>query len=301
MVEHGETDGGREGPRRGGLVPRASAESSDERMTEERNRLRATFDQVAPLYDEARPTYPDELFDDVVSLSGIPPAGRILEIGCGTGQATLPLARRGFRILCIELGENLAAVARRKVATYPHVEVLTGAFEDWPAEENAFHLVVSAEAFHWLDRTSAYRKIARALRPGGAIALTWNRHVHSDKSEGFFEAAQEIYERETPEIVRPEDHKGLPRPEEVSGRVEDISETGLFDEVTVRKYRWDAEYDTASYIRLLSTYSGHIYLDGDARERLFRGIAELIDTKFGGRIIKGYLTVLYVARALRGR
>jgi hypothetical protein len=83
--------------------------------------------------------------------------------------------------------------------------------------------------------------------------------------------------------------------------VEDISETGLFDEVTVRKYRWDAEYDTASYIRLLSTYSGHIYLDGDARERLFRGIAELIDTKFGGRIIKGYLTVLYVARALRGR
>src|SRR3712207_1186011 len=135
-------------------------------MTEERNRLRATFDQVAPLYDEARPTYPDELFDDVVSLSGVPPAGRILEIGCGTGQATLPLARRGFRILCIELGENLAAVARRKVATYPHVEVLTGAFEDWPAEENAFHLVVSAEAFHWLDRTSAYRKIARALRPG---------------------------------------------------------------------------------------------------------------------------------------
>jgi ubiquinone/menaquinone biosynthesis C-methylase UbiE len=68
-------------------------------MTEERKRLRATFDQVAPLYDEARPTYPDELFDDVVSLSRVPPAGGILEIGCGTGQATLPLARRGFQIL----------------------------------------------------------------------------------------------------------------------------------------------------------------------------------------------------------
>jgi ubiquinone/menaquinone biosynthesis C-methylase UbiE len=64
-------------------------------MTEERNRLRATFDQVAPLYDEAHPTYPEELFDDVVSLSGIPPGGRILEIGCGTGQATVLFARRG--------------------------------------------------------------------------------------------------------------------------------------------------------------------------------------------------------------
>jgi SAM-dependent methyltransferase len=266
-------------------------------MVEEQNRLRATFDQVAPLYDRARPGYPEELFDDVVSLSGVPPAGRILEIGCGTGQATVPLARRGFHILCIELGENLAAVARRKVGAYPHVEVRTGAFEDWPAEEDAFDLAVSAEAFHWLDQTRAYRKIARALRPRGAIALFWNRHVHSDKSEGFFEAAQEIYERETPEIVKPEDYKGLPRPEEVSGRVEGIGETGLFEEVTVRKYRWDAEYDSAGYIRLLSTYSGHINLDSGARERLFRGIAELIDAKYGGRIIKGYLTVLYVAHA----
>ena len=117
-------------------------------MTEERNRLRATFDQVASLYDEARPTYPEELFDDVVSLSGVPTEGRILEIGCGTGQATAPLARRGYRILCVELGENLAAAARRKLAAYPHVEVLTGAFESWPEEQNAFDLAVSAEAFH---------------------------------------------------------------------------------------------------------------------------------------------------------
>ena len=88
-------------------------------MTEERNRLRAAFDQVAPLYDIAHPTYPEELFDDVVSLSGVPKEGRILEIGCGTGQATMPLARRGYRILCVELGENLAAAARRNVAAYP--------------------------------------------------------------------------------------------------------------------------------------------------------------------------------------
>ena len=88
----------------------------------------------------------------------------------------------------------------------------TGAFEEWPEEENAFDLAVSAEAFHWLDQEIAYRKIARALRPGGAMALFWNRHVQNDKSGGFFEAAQEIYERETPGIVKPEDYKGLPVP-----------------------------------------------------------------------------------------
>ena len=122
-------------------------------MTEERHRLRATFDQVALLYDEARPGYPEALFDDVVSLSEMSSGGRILEIGCGTGQATVPFARRGYRILCIGLGENLASVARSKLAPYPQVEMRTGAFEDWPEERSAFDLAVSAEAFHWLNET----------------------------------------------------------------------------------------------------------------------------------------------------
>jgi hypothetical protein len=69
----------------------------------------------------------------------------------------------------------------------------------------------------------------------------------------------------------------------------------LFGEVTVRKHRWDAEYDIAGYIRLPSTYSGHIDLDQDARERLFRGFSESLDAEFGGRVVKGYLTVLYMA------
>src|SRR5215210_6934691 len=104
-------------------------------MAYERDRLRTTFDSAASLYDEVRPGYPEDLFDDVVSLSRIPPAGRILEIGCGTGQATVPFARRGHHILCIELGENLAAVARRNLERYPLAEVRTEAFEEWPLQE----------------------------------------------------------------------------------------------------------------------------------------------------------------------
>ena len=67
-------------------------------MAEERNRLRKIFDEAALLYDEARPGYPDELFDDVVSLSGIAPEGRILEIGCGTGRATMSSASNSAKI-----------------------------------------------------------------------------------------------------------------------------------------------------------------------------------------------------------
>ena len=63
-----------------------------------------------------------------------------------------------------------------------------------------------------------------------------------------------------------------------------------------RNYRWDETYDAEGYLRVLNTYSGHRSLSDDARERLFRGIADLIDHRFGGRIVKGYLTTLYVAR-----
>ena len=265
-------------------------------MAEDRNRLRTTFDRAASLYDEVRPGYPDDLFDDIVSLSGIQPGGRILEIGCGTGQATFPFARRGYRILCIELGENMAAVARRNLEGYPQTEVRTGAFEDLPLQEGAFDLTVSATAFHWLDPTVAYPKIAKSLREGGSLALFWNVHVHSDASEGFFEAAQRIYEREAPEIVRPEDSKGLPRPDEVADKTGEIQDTGLFERITTRHYRWDQTYDSKGYLRVLSTYSGHMSLRDETRRCLFRGIADLIDKRFGGRIVKGYLTTLYVAQ-----
>ena len=265
-------------------------------MAGERNRLRTTFDEAASLYDEVRPGYPGDLFDDVVSLSGIPAGGRILEIGCGTGQATVPFARRGYHILCIELGENMAAVARRNLKGYPQAEVRTGAFEESSLQERAFDLAISATAFHWLDPAVAYPKAAGMLRDGGSLALFWNVHVHSVASEGFFEAAQRIYEREAPEIVGPEDHKGLPRSHEVPDRTEEIQNTDLFGSIITRHYRWDETYDSWGYLRVLSTYSGHRSLSADTRERLFRGIADLIDYRFDGRIVKGYLTTLYVAK-----
>ena len=75
---------------------------------------RTTFNKVARLYSEMRPSYPEALIEDVVSLSGIPPDGRILEVGCGPGQATVPFARRGYAMLCLDIGADLIAIAAEK-------------------------------------------------------------------------------------------------------------------------------------------------------------------------------------------
>ena len=90
-------------------------------MTGDRDRedLRETFDRASALYQRARPEYPDELFDHLVTVTGLAAGDRVLEVGCGTGKATLPLARRGFRITAIELGAQLAAAARRNLSDFP--------------------------------------------------------------------------------------------------------------------------------------------------------------------------------------
>lgn len=257
--------------------------------------MRSTFDRAALLYDRVRPGYPEELFEDLVSISGIPAGGRVLEVGCGTGQATLPLARRGYRMLCVELGENLAALARDNAAEYPRVEVVTGDFEKIPLPQGVFDLLVSATAFHWLDPAVAYPKATQALKPGGAIALFWNEHVHSDASGGFFEAAQRIYACEAPEIWD-ESYAGPPLPEDLPDRTEEIEGSGFFGSVVKRSYRWDRAYEAAEYLRVLDTYSGHMSLDPGTRAHLYGSISRLIDEGYGGRIVKGYQTTLYVAR-----
>jgi protein-L-isoaspartate O-methyltransferase len=92
-----------------------------------RHDLRAVFNRAAEDYQRSRPVLPPGLFDDLVYLAGLRPGDRVIEIGSGTGQATVPLAERGLAVTAVELGAELAAVARRRVAGFPAVEVVTQA------------------------------------------------------------------------------------------------------------------------------------------------------------------------------
>lgn len=255
--------------------------------------LRQTFDSAADHYDDARPGYPEELFDDLVDISRIPPDGRILEIGPGTGKATLPMARRGYRILGIELGTQLAGRLQQNLATYPNVEVEVGTFETNPIEPNAFDLVMAATAFHWLEQPAGYRQCYHALKPDGSLAIFRHEHVWTPASGAFFNDTQEFYVRYMPGT--PPGFR-LPTPDEVLDSAEEIEASGLFGPVKVRRYMWDETYDAASYIRLLNTYSGHLALNEMSRQGLYDGIASVIDDKYGGRITKTYLVILHVAR-----
>jgi SAM-dependent methyltransferase len=250
----------------------------------------SVFDSIAELYDRARPSYPDALVDDLIALAAIPEGGRVLEIGCGTGKLTLPLAKRGYRIDAIELGPSLAAVARRNLAAYTNVAVHNAAFEEWPLPSHQYDLAVSATAFHWIDPSARFTKTADALRPGGALAIIETQHV-AGGDETFFNEVQACYEAHDPTV-----ELGLRLQPATSFRT-DISGPGAerFASPDTRRYDVEIPYTTGEYIDVLHTYSGHIELPAANQRALYSCIRSLLDGRYGGRIRKQYLFLLAVA------
>ncbi|RFU86028.1 class I SAM-dependent methyltransferase [Streptomyces triticagri] len=260
--------------------------------------LSRSFDDGAELYERARPGYPAELFDDLEELAGVGDGCRVLEVGAGTGKATLPLAERGCRIVGVEVGEGMAAVARRKLVRFEDVQIVTADFETWPLPREPFDAVVAATAFHWIDPAVRMVRAADALRPGGALAVVATQHV-AGGSEDFFAEVQGCYERfdpATPPGLR------LPAADDVdtSDHAEEVARSGRFGPVVFRRYEWDLTYTTAGYLDVLRTYSGHRTLAEGAREALLACIGALIDGRYGGRVTKRYLTELRVARTVSG-
>jgi SAM-dependent methyltransferase len=265
-------------------------------MTEDNRylRLRETFTEDAERYDRARPGYPAGVLDDL-ARAGVPQGARVLEIGCGTGQATLPLAKQGYRVVAVELGAEMAAVARRNLAEFDSVEVITAAFEDWRLPDQPFDVLFSATAFHWIDPAVRVSKSADALRVGGLLATVGTHHV-AGGTEAFFAEAQGCYERfdpATPPGLR------LTAGTEIPEDDQELAASGRFGPARFHRYEWEVSYSTDEYLDLLLTYSGHRALPDAQRAGLLKCIGRLIDVNHGGRIVKRYLTELRLAHRTR--
>ncbi len=267
-------------------------------LHENETRKRA-FGQDAELYDAMRPRYPAALVERVADHAGITRATRAVEVGSGTGIATLPFAELGCAVHCLELNDSMAAVARRKLARFPRVKVETVRFEDWTAEDGAFDLVFCAQAWHWLAPEVRYRKAKRLLRPGGTLAVFANRDV------AVVEEVQPVYRRHgRPDRPAHREAWRDRHPPDIDAGIADarasIRRSGCFRDVEFHRFPWEQSYHAHDYVRLLRTYSDHSTLPADVLEPLLRDIAAAIEAA-GGFVTVRYEAVLMVARpAKRG-
>jgi SAM-dependent methyltransferase len=251
---------------------------------------RTSFDRKAELYDAARPSYAEAMVDEVIARSGIAADGKILEIGAGTGKATVPFARRGRRLLALEPGGNLAAILRRNLAGFPKAGIETTTFEAWSGADGSFDLVISAQALHWVDPAVRYVKAAAALRPKGALALI--RNEIADLAPGLRADLQAAYARFFPAPIWTAARNTLDA--QRRDLTAEIEGSGLFTGVHAAFFPCPVSYSRRQYLDLLDTHSDHVLLEDGLRAPLYQAIGEAID-RHGGSI-----EVPYVSMALLG-
>ncbi len=253
---------------------------------------RATFNQAAKMYDETRPSYPDEVIDWIINKTNISTDAKLLEIGAGTGQATSKFAERGYAVHCIEMGENLADVLIQKLGHYD-VRVDVCPFEKWVPEKNfRTPLIFCATAFHWIDKSIKYKKCYELLDQDGYLVLIWNGSSDTSIPEvkKSYEYLWEYYPDRASDTTTMEDLK--------NGRKDEIAESGYFELVDYLDYNWKFKQSKEKFTEGFFAQSSYLALDEEQRKalsakihELYAGLNEIVETDF--------YTTVYIAKKVQ--
>lgn len=252
-------------------------------MTDNRKELGSTFDTAAELYNRMRPGYVDELYASIFDYISIGKESRVVEVGSGTGQATLPVLKTGCELTAVEYGENLSQMLKERFKDYDRFSVITGKFEDVPLEENAYDLVFSATAFHWVPEEIGYPKVFSILKEGGAFARFANRpHVSADAPELAGEI-NDIYNDHYNSYYGVKSGTKTWFTEDNAKEISLIPAKYGFTDIKYHLFHRTRVFTSEEYIGLLGTYSDHIAIEESVRKVFFGRIKEAID-RHGGTI-----------------
>ena len=253
--------------------------------------LKDTFNKVVTMYDKARPTYPGELLDDVLSFSGVSSFENALEVGAGTGQATDLFINKTDSLDIVEVGDQQVEYLRNKYDE-KNVRIFQSYFEDFCSDKK-YDLIFSATAFHWVDASIGYPKSWNMLVDGGTMAVFWHMSSVTLHSEGIFIGLNEIKKKYLPNESLGFDEKGIETVREK--RISQIHSGNYFGYPEMKEYRWIDTYDADRYALLLESYSSTQTLDAEQREKYLAEVKEYIHTN-GGLVEMPQHVMLYLVR-----
>ena len=252
-------------------------------MIDEDERPSQSFGEAADQYERARPTYPVELVDALMADE----PRRVLDVGCGTGKAGRLFAARGCDVVSVEPDARMAAVARGH-----GLLVETATFEEWDAAGRTFDLVVSGQAWHWVDPEVGTAKAAAVLRPEGSLGIFWN-YVHLE--DEMRAALTAVYEANA--LTELDKYALGTRARDAHAFRDALASSRRFAAPWIRQFDWDRRMSRDDWLDFLPTQGEHRLLPTDQRARLLEGLAEAIDG-LGGSVLVHWETELVVTRRL---
>ena len=251
------------------------------------------FNDIISDYEIARPGYTSELFTDIIEYSMIKNDAKILEIGSGPGQATEYFVNNQYSITGLELGENQVVYLLKKFSEYQNFNALCTSFENFDCEQETFNLIFSATAFHWIKPEIGYPKAYSLLKRNGVMAVFWHLSSIIEPKTEMLNQIRNIYRKYAPEF---DNYITMEEAEDLHKiRISEIRTNNLFDKVVTKIYRWDDEYTTQRYLKLINSYSAFHGLSDVKRQAILDNISDYIDSK-EGKIVVPQEVRLYMAK-----
>lgn len=259
---------------------------------------------IAVIYDEIRPSYPEVLIQDIIFGTGLKTGDKLLEIGAGTGKATVQFAEKGFDIDAVELGYDMAEILKIKCDHYPKVKVYITPFEEWNSLDNQrYDMIYSAQAFHWLEASTKYKKCHEYLKDDGYLVLFWynpgeDESKHTKQINMKVEAVIHKYAAKFYDKGKPERrvHSGISENDE---RKEEIEASGLFRVVEKIEYTQEIKNNAEQYIKVRKSVPAFASildgLDDEVIEKMDNEIMKIINSN-GGYVGSFFNFSLYITK-----
>lgn len=235
------------------------------------------FQQGADAYERGRPGYAPEAVRWLCRELALGPGRTVLDVAAGTGKLTRELVPTGATVVAVEPVPAMRAVLERVV---PEATALDGTAEALPVADGSVDAVVVASAFHWFDATAAAAEFHRVLRPGGRLALLWNRRR---LDQALQEAVDEVIGRY---------RRRPPRPSREGWR-EPLESSGLFEPAAEREVPFEQVLDADRFVDRFTSISYVAALPDRERQAVVERLHELA-AGAGQPIRLGYTGELYV-------
>jgi len=257
-----------------------------------------SFGAVASHYERYRPGPPAAAVDWILPTH----AGRVVDLGAGTGALTRLLIDRADEVVAVEPDDRMRAVLAGEV---PGARAVAGRGESIPVPDGSVDAVLASSSWHWMDPVPTLREVARVLVPGGILGALWSG---PDPEGPFLLQARALLAGRPPGPMAagggsddaPRDAAGA----ELAGLIMGDAERPLpsleipagvgFSPPEHEVFRWDVALDADELIGLLGTFSWILTMPEETRRRVMAEARRLLQELLG---VGGHVTVDVAFRA----